>query len=117
MVLDILLIPAALLLALALRAVRRGDHRLHGHLMTAGLTLIGLRLILHPRNLPTLHRPIWLGILALAGVTVLLGRMALAWREGRSTRTAFPRIHRAFGATTLIGLALTTLIWLLRNRA
>jgi uncharacterized membrane protein YozB (DUF420 family) len=114
-VLDILLIPAALLLALALQAVRRGDHRLHGHLMTAGFTMIGLRLILHPRNLPTFYVPCWLGTLAVAGATMLLGRMALAWRESRTTHTAFPRIHRAFGAITLIGLALTTLMWLLRD--
>jgi uncharacterized membrane protein YozB (DUF420 family) len=113
--LDILLIPAALMLALALRAARRGDYRLHGHLMTAAFTSIGLRLLLHPRNLTAFHLTIWLAILGLAGMTLLLGRRALAWREARSTRTAIPRIHRAFGAATLVGLALTTLVWLMRN--
>jgi len=116
-VLDILLIPAALLLILALRAVRRGDHRLHGHLMIAAFTLIGLRLVLHPRNLSPHHSILWLITLAAAGTTILLGRMALAWREGRSTRTSAPRIHRAFGTATLVGLVLTTLVWLMRNRA
>jgi len=114
--LDILLIPAALLLALALQAVRRGEHRLHGHLMTAAFTLIGLRLILHPRNLTMLHLSVWLASLAVAAATLFLGRMALAWRETRSSHSAIPRIHRALGTATLVGLALTTLIWLLRDR-
>jgi len=114
--LDLLLIPAAALLCLALWAVRRGDHRLHGHLMTAAMTLIGLRLVLHPRGLSPHHRTLWLITLAAAGITILLGRMALAWREGRSNPTAIPRIHRAFGTATLIGLSLTTLVWLMRNR-
>lgn len=104
------------MVALALRAVRRGEYRLHGHLMATAFTLIGLRLLLHPRDLMRPHLWLWLVTLAAAGTTVLLGRMALAWREARSTRTALPRIHRAFGATTLIGLAITTLIWLLRHR-
>lgn len=114
--LDLLLIPAAVLLVLALRAVRLGDHRLHGYLMTAAFTFIGLRLVLHPRDLHPHHRIIWLITLAAAGTTILLGRMALAWREGRSNRTAIPRIHRAFGTATLVGLALTALVWLLRNK-
>lgn len=114
--LDLLLIPAALLLVLAVRAVRRGEHRLHGHLMSAAFTLIGLRLLLHPRNLMRLHLTLWLAILAGAGTTILLGRLALAWREARSTQATLPRIHRTFGTATLMGLALTTLVWLLRNR-
>jgi hypothetical protein len=115
--LDLLLIPAALLVILALRAARRGDHRLHGYCMTAALTLVGLRLLLHPRDLARLHLITWLASLGLAGTTALLGRMALAWREGHSSRAALPRLHRAFGTATLIGLALTTVVWLLRNRA
>ncbi|MCE1203931.1 MAG: hypothetical protein LWW79_04905 [Holophagaceae bacterium] len=114
--LDLLLLPAALLLALALGAVRRGDHRLHGHLMTAGFTFIGLRLVLHPRSLARHHVATWLLTLAAAGTTVLLGRRALAWRESRGLGQRLPRMHRAFGTATLIGLALTTLVWLLRNR-
>ncbi|WLT33088.1 hypothetical protein [Geothrix sp. PMB-07] len=114
--LDVLLIPAALLLVLALQAVRRGDHRLHGHLMLAAFTVIGLRLVLHPRALLPTHLGLWLAVLAAAGTTLLLGRMALAWREARSTHAAFPRIHRAFGTLTLLALALTTVVWLLRNR-
>lgn len=114
--LDVLLIPVALLLALALHAVRRGEYRFHGHLMTAAFTLIGLRLFLHPRGLNAVHRTTWLITLAAAGLTLLLGRMALAWREARSTHPSMPRIHRTAGATTLVGLALSTLVWLLRNR-
>ena len=114
--LDLLLIPAALLLILAIRSVRRGDHRLHGHLMTAVFTIIGLRLVLHPRELTPHHRAIWLFLLATAGTTILLGRMALAWRETRSTHRAFPRIHRGFGTVTLMCLAIATLVWLMRNR-
>ena len=115
--LDLLLIPAALLLPLALRAARRGEYRLHGYCMVAAFTLIGLRLLLHPRDLTKLHVSIWLATLAAAGMTMVVGRLALAWRESRSARTSAPRIHRAFGAATLIGLVLTTVVWLLRNRA
>ncbi len=115
--LDLLLIPAAVLLLAALWAVRRGEHRLHGHLMTAAFTFIALRLVLHPRDLGPHYPVIWLITLAAAGLTILLGRMALAWREGRSTHSAIPRIHRGFGTVTLVGLALTTLVWLLRNRS
>ena len=114
--LDVLLIPAALLLALALRAVHRGEYRLHGYLMTAVFTLVGLRLLLHPRDLGLAHRAIWLITLTAAGLVILLGRMALAWREARSTHPSVPRIHRTIGKTTLVGLALTTLVWLLRHR-
>lgn len=114
--LDLLLIPAVVLLVAALWAVRRGDHRLHGHLMTAAFTLIALRLVLHPRDLSPPYRISWLITLAAAGTTILLGRMALAWREGLSIHSALPRIHRGFGTLTLVGLALTTLVWLLRNQ-
>jgi hypothetical protein len=115
--LDLLLIPAALLLPLALRAVRQGDYRLHGYLMTAIFTMIGLRLLLNPRNLPGLHLTLWLATLGAAGITMLAGRMALAWREARSTHPSVPRIHRTVGTATLVGLALTTLVWLLRSRS
>ena len=114
--LDLLLIPVALLVLLALRAVRRGEHRQHGYLMSAAFTLVGLRLLLHPRDLNRFHLIIWLLTLVVAAVTMLLGRAALAWREGRSTRATIPRLHRALGAATLIGLALTTVVWLLRSR-
>jgi uncharacterized membrane protein YozB (DUF420 family) len=114
--LDLLLIPAALLVLLALRAVRRGEHRQHGYYMIAAFTLVGLRLLLHPRDLTRLHSIIWMLTLAVAAVTVLLGRFALAWREGRSARAGIPRLHRALGAITLVGLALTTLVWLMRSR-
>ena len=115
--LDLLLIPAALVLVLGLRAVRRGEHRLHGHLMAAAITVTGLRVLLYPRGFAPLHPALWLTTLGLAGTTLLLGRMALAWRESRSHHSAIPRLHRAFGAATLIGLAFTTLAWLLRTRA
>jgi hypothetical protein len=114
--LDLLLPPAALLLMLALRAVRRGEYRLHGHLMAAGFTVIGLRLLLNSRSYSWLHLGLWAATLGAAGTTLLLGRISLAWREGRSTRAHIPRIHRAFGATTLALLALATAAWLLRAR-
>ena len=114
--LDLLLIPAALLLALALGAVRRGEPRLHGHLMMAAFTVIGLRLLLPPRSLARHHAAIWLLTLAAAGTTILLGRQALAWRESRGRRPGLARVHRAFGTATLIGLGLTALVWLLRNQ-
>lgn len=114
--LDLLLIPAAILLAFALRAVRRGDHRLHGHLMVSAFTVIGLRILLHPRSLAQVHLAAWAATLVAAGTTILLGRKALAWREARSFRAYLPRIHRAFGVATLSGLVLSTVIWLFRNR-
>lgn len=114
--LDLLLLPAALLVALALGAVRRGEHRLHGHLMAAAVTITGLRILLYPRAFTTLHLGLWLVVLSLAGTTLLLGRQALAWRESRGSRQGLPRVHRAFGAATLIGLGCTALVWLLRNR-
>jgi hypothetical protein len=114
-VLDVLLLPALLMLALGLRAVRRGDHRLHGHLMSAAFTLVGLRVLLFPRELARLQLTTWLVTAMAAGTTVLLGRKALAWREGRSTQAFLPRLHRASGAATLMVLALTTIFWLLRN--
>lgn len=114
--LDLLLIPAAILLALALRAVRRGDHRLHGHLMMATVTVVALRVLLHPRALERHHLALWLVLLAAAGGTLLLGRAALAWREGRSARASIPRIHRAAGAATLSLAALIVAAWFMRHR-
>ena len=114
--LDLLLIPAGLFLALALRAVRRGEHRLHGHLMAAAFTMAGLRVLLHPRSLTQVQLTAWSLTLAAAGVTILLGRKALAWREARSVQAFLPRIHRAAGALTLALAALTLAVWFLRNR-
>ncbi|HEY3400733.1 MAG TPA: hypothetical protein VGK03_08890 [Geothrix sp.] len=114
--LDLLLLPAALLLTFALRAVRRGDHRLHGHLMVATATVVALRILLHPRTLERPHLILWLLLLGSAGGTLLLGRAALAWREGRSTRSVVPRLHRAAGALTLTLAAFTLVVWFLRNR-
>ena len=114
--LDLLLLPAFLLVAFALRAVRQGAHRLHGYLMTAGLTVVALRLILHPRSLQLGHKAAWGAALACAGLTLLLGRQALAWREARSQQGQLPRIHRAAGILTLTGLALSLGYWLLRAR-
>ena len=115
--LDLLLIPAAILLVFALRAVRRGEHRLHGHLMMATFTVVFLRVVLHPRGLGRLHLALWLAFLATAGSTLLLGRAALAWREGRSIRSGIPRIHRAAGVLTLVLAALTLAAWFLRNHS
>lgn len=114
--LDLLFLPAALLLALALRAVRRGDHRQHGHLMATATTVVLLRMAIHPRDLSRPHLFMWLGLLAAAGTTLLLGRAALAWREGRSARSGIPRLHRAAGALTLASALLALTAWLMRTR-
>lgn len=114
--LDLLFVPAAILLAFALRAVRRGEHRLHGHLMAATVTVILLRILLHPGVLAAHHLTLWLALLAAAGTTLLLGRGALAWREGRSARAAAPRLHRGAGALTLALTVLTLVVWFLRAR-
>jgi lysylphosphatidylglycerol synthetase-like protein (DUF2156 family) len=113
--LDLILIPPVLLLALGLRAVRRGEFRVHGHLMAAAIALLGLRLTLAFPGLPRLHRGAGLAVLGLAGLTILLGRQALAWREGRSRQAALPRIHRAAGACTLIAVTLAAAAWLLQR--
>ncbi|WP_243314794.1 hypothetical protein [Geothrix paludis] len=114
--LDLLLIPAAILLGFALRAVRRGDHRLHGHLMAATVTVVLLRVVLHPRSLGRHHLLMWLVLMGAAGTTILLGRAALAWREGRSARAYLPRIHRAAGTFTLVLAVFTLALWFLRPR-
>ena len=114
--LDLLLIPAVLLMASALRAVRQGEHRLHGYLMTAAFTLVALRMLLRPRAFPPYHLEAGLVLLGLVGLTMLLGRMALAWRETLSRRSHAPRIHRAAGVLTLVCFALFLAVWLLRNR-
>ena len=114
--LDLLLIPAALTLALALLAVRRGDQRLHGHLMAISATLVFLRLILHPRAMASHLAALWLLLGAVAGGTMLLGRAALAWREGRSRQPGLARLHRNAGAATLSLALLTLAAWLLRSR-
>ncbi len=114
--LDLLLIPALLLVAFGLRAVHRGDHRLHGHLMTAAITVVALHMLLRPRAFPADHLEVGIVLLSLAGATLLLGRMALAWREGRSRRSHAPRIHRASGILTLISFVLALVVWLLRDR-
>jgi len=113
--LDVLLIPVALLLAMGLRVVRLGEYRRHSHLMTAAFTLIGLRLLLHPGSLPRPHLRIWLPSLAAATATMLLGRQALAWREARSIHSFHLRIHRALGTLTLATVAVAIAAWLLRN--
>lgn len=113
--LDLLLLPAALLLVLGLWAVRRGDPRRHGHLMAAAVTLAAVRMALASSGLPrALRLPAGL-VFALAAGTIFLGRRALAWREGRSLRPDAPRLHRAAGTLTLAVLALATVAWLLRR--
>jgi hypothetical protein len=84
--------------------------------MVATVTVVILRLLLHPRTLATQHFALWAALLAMAGTTMLLGRAALAWREGRSSRSYIPRLHRAAGALTLVMTAVTLVVWFLRNR-
>ena len=113
--LDLLLLPAALMLALGLHAVRRGEPRRHAHLMAAALALVAVRASLAFRSLPGVERSAAVGLLVCGGFTMALGRKALAWREGRSRRAALPRFHRAAGALTLILLALAAVAWMLRR--
>jgi hypothetical protein len=113
--LDLLLIPAAIVLALALRAARRGDHRLHGHLMAAAVTVVLLRVVLHPRALTPRHLILWLVLLAAAGTTLLLGRAALAWREGSGRRPWVPLVHRTVATFTLALATFVLAVWFLRN--
>ncbi len=114
--LDLLLIPAVLLVALALRAVRRGAHRTHGYLMTAAFTTVALRMWLRPRAFPSGYLEVVVGVLGLAGLTMILGRGALAWREGRTRNPRIPRLHRALGTLTLTTFTLALVFWLLRDR-
>ena len=115
--LDVLLIPAVLLVALALRAARQGAHRTHGYLMTAAFTTVALRMLLRPRAFPSGYLEVVVGVLGLAGGAMILGRGALAWREGRSRNPQVPRFHRALGSLTLVSFALALVFWLLRDRA
>jgi hypothetical protein len=115
--LDVLLVPAAILVILALRAVHRGAQRLHGYLMTAAFTVLGLRMLLRPRAFPPWHLEAGLVVLGLAGATLLLGRVALAWREGRSRKRHASRMHRSSGVITLLSFALALVLWLLRDRS
>ena len=115
--LDLLLVPAALLVLLAIRAVRRGDHRLHGYLMTMGFTVAALRMVLRPASFPPWHLEAGLGLLGLVGWTLALGHLSLAWREGRGWNATIPRFHRAFGTLTLLLTALAALLWLARTRS
>ena len=112
---DLLLLPTALLLALGLRAARRGDLRRHAHLMVAAFALLAVRVLLALPDLPGLLWGAGVGVLVCGGGTMALGRKALAWREGRSHQTVFPRFHRAAGATTLILLTLASTVWLMRQ--
>lgn len=113
--LDLLLCLPVLSGALALRAVRRGEQRQHGHLMAATVVLVGLIIGLQPADVPDLTLMAGWGWLALAASTMLLGRWALAWREGRTRWRHGPRLHRTAGLLTLISLALLIVLWLLRS--
>jgi len=114
--LDVLLIPAILLAVFGLRAVQRGDHRLHSYVMSAAFTTVGLRILLWPRTFPIHLIEVVLALFGLVGMTMFLGRAALAWREGRNQSSQVPRIHRALGRLTLLSFALALAVWLLRNR-
>jgi len=72
------------------------------------LVQVGFEQLLTPAHVDAaLQRP---------GTTLLLGRAALAWREGRSDRSFIPRLHRAAGALTLALTACTLVVWFLRHR-
>jgi lysylphosphatidylglycerol synthetase-like protein (DUF2156 family) len=112
---DLLLILPAVLLGLALHAVHRGEHRRHAHLMIAAMGCIALGLCLAYPGLQAPGRPIAMALLGLLGVTAVLGRGALAWREGHPRFARVPRLHRAAGALSLLSLALGLGAWLLRR--
>ena len=98
---------------LALRAVRRGDYRWHGHLMLAAWALIALRGALAFPALAATPRWVLFILLGLALATLGLGRFALAWREGATSLAKLPRLHRAVGSLTLLYLALVLAAWFL----
>lgn len=74
-----------------------------------------LRLALRSQELIRLQRIVAFTLLVLLGCTLVLGRSALAWREGRSRHAGVPRFHRAAGTLSLVGLALAVTAWLLRR--
>lgn len=111
---DLLLLLPVLSGALALRAVRRGEQRRHGHLMAVAVALAGLLLALRPAAVPVHALQAAWGWLALAAATMFLGRWALAWREGHSRWRHAPRLHRTAGRLTLLSFALLLALWLLR---
>lgn len=112
---DLLLLLPVLLAGFALRAVRRGDQRRHGHLMAAAVALVGVYLLTGRAAIPPTERVLGLGWLGLAVLTLLLGRQALAWREGRTLWRQGPRVHRALGVFTLVSAVLLLLAGLLRS--
>lgn len=112
---DLLLLPIVPLAILALRAVRRGEYRLHGHLMLAAWACFAARSAWAFPSLPTLPRRALVLLLGLALATLALGRLSLAWREGDTRLPRLPRFHRAAGSTTLIVLALVLAGWFLRR--
>ena len=114
---DLLLIPVLPLAILALRAMRRGDYRLHGHLMLATWACILLRSAWAFPTLAAPPRRVLAMLLGLALATLGLGRLALAWREGDTRLARAPRFHRAMGTVTLIGLALVLAAWCLHSNS
>lgn len=110
---DLLLILLTVLLGLALHAAHRGDHRRHGHIMITVIGCFTLGCYLAYPELPAPVRPLAMALLILLGVTALLGRGALAWREGHLRFARVPRLHRALGAISLISLAIGLGAWLL----
>jgi hypothetical protein len=112
-VLDLLLVPAAFLPFLALRAVHRGAYRQHGHLMVAALSCLFLHGALSWPQLPQSWRQTGVAMFLLFGATVLLGRGSLAWREGHMGFAKFPRLHRALGVMSLLGIAFALMAWLM----
>jgi uncharacterized membrane protein YozB (DUF420 family) len=106
------------LLAFALAASRRGEHRRHGGAMLLVLGLLAAFLPFHLgggafrglaafQGLRSFHRWAALAGLMLAGLALPLGLAALAYREGRGAEPRWTRRHKALGrpAWTLLALA------------
>jgi len=114
-----------LLLAVALRAARSGEHRRHGAAMGAALALMAGFLPFHLgpgafRALFALAGPLSLHRLAaLAGLLLALGALplglaALAYREGRLAEPRWARRHKAVARPAAVLLALAALLGLLQ---
>lgn len=108
------------LLASALAASRRGEHRRHAGALLLALALLAAFLPFHLRGgalaglgafqgLRSLHRWSALGGLALALLALPLGAAALAYREGRAREPRWTRRHKALSRPAWALLALAAL--------
>jgi len=114
------------LLAFALVAARRGEHRRHAGAMLLALGLLAAFLPFHLRGVAlhglasldgfrTFHRSSALAGLGLGLLALPLGMAALAYREGRLAEPRWTRRHKALSRPAWVLLALAALLGLLRS--